>query len=453
MWLRNLEAILNKMGNFDKYPAYKDSGVEWLGEIPTGWSAQRLKFIANINADSLPENTSGGFEFDYVDIGSISYENGIESTEHFTFSNAPSRARRLAKNGDTVISTVRTYLKAIDLITPDKSGLVFSTGFAVLNPRKNVIPSFLLHFVRSSPFTKQVELSSKGMSYPAINSTDLSCLLIFLPSLPEQTAIAAFLDEKTAKIDTAIAQKEQMISLLKERKQILIQNAVTNGINPDAKMKDSGVEWIGEIPEGWEVARVKQYARKISKGTTPSTEGRNIIDEGPIRYIKAENIQDGVINNYPAHFIDEKTNELIKRSQLQENDVLFVIAGATLGKVAIVGKEHSPSNTNQAVAFVRPNSKIIPTYLSVWLSSSTVKELTWLDAVQSAQPNLSMENLGNFPMALPSLIEQSLILEHIETQSAKIDTAISIQQQQIAKLKEYKSTLIDSAVTGKIKVC
>lgn len=204
----------------------KHSGVEWIGEIPEGWEVKRLKFVSKININSLPENTPNTFSFNYVDIGSVSFENGIERTEYFEFKNAPSRARRIAKKGNTVISTVRTYLKAIDYISKDKAEFIYSTGFAVLEPI-GLINEFLYHFVRSNAFTEQVTVDSKGMSYPAINSTDLSRLFLAIPPIQEQTAIVAHIETQSAKIDKAIKLQEQQIEKLKELKSTLIDSAVT----------------------------------------------------------------------------------------------------------------------------------------------------------------------------------------------------------------------------------
>lgn len=207
----------------------KDSGVEWIGEIPEHWEVKRLKFVSKININSLPENTPNTFSFNYVDIGSVSFENGIERTEYFEFKNAPSRARRIAKKGNTVISTVRTYLKAIDYISKDKAEFIYSTGFAVLEPI-GLVNEFLYHFVRSNAFTEQVTVDSKGMSYPAINSTDLSRLFLAIPPIQEQTAIVAHIETQSAKIDKAIKLQEQQIEKLKELKSTLIDSAVTGKI-------------------------------------------------------------------------------------------------------------------------------------------------------------------------------------------------------------------------------
>jgi type I restriction enzyme S subunit len=207
----------------------KDSGVEWIGMIPEHWEVVRLKDACNINQNSLPETTKKSFELEYVDIGSVSFEKGITQTENFIFKNAPSRARRLAKMGDTVISTVRTYLKAIDYIDEQKSHFIFSTGFAVLHPVR--INSFFLSFiVKSDAFTNQVDVFSTGMSYPAINATDLGRLHLTIPPNTEQTQIAHFLDQKTTQIEQAINCKQAEIEKLKEYKATLINSAVTGKI-------------------------------------------------------------------------------------------------------------------------------------------------------------------------------------------------------------------------------
>lgn len=440
-----------------KYSSYKDSRVEWLGEIPSHWDEIKLKINSKIyNGDSLNENKKAKYESDdethlaYIsskdidlDTSVISYENGLRIPIN------EQKYKVAMSNSSLICIEGGSAGRKIAFTNQD---VCFVNKLACISAKNNTNSKFLYYTLKGSLFQTQFKLAMSGM-IGGVAISNINNFYILAPTIEEQITIAAFLDRKAALIDQAIDIKQKQIELLKERRQILIHKAVTSGLNPNVKLKDSGVEWIGGIPEGWEVARVKQYSNKISKGTTPSTEGRNILDEGPIRYIKAENIQDGFITNSPAHFIDEKTNAIIQRSQLQENDILFVIAGATLGKIAIVSKEQTPSNTNQAVAFVRPNPKVIPRYLAAWLSSSIIKELTWLVAVQSAQPNLSMENLGNFPVVLPSLEEQENILIHIDNGSAKIATAISLKEQEIEKLKEYKATLINSAVTGKIKVC
>lgn len=213
----------------DPFAKMIDSGVEWIGEIPVHWELKRLKNVAMLNKQSLPENTSNNFDFDYVDIGSVSYANGIEKTERFNFKDSPSRARRIANPGNTVISTVRTYLKAIDFISEAKSAFIFSTGFAILQSN-TINDKFLYHFVRSDAFTEQVTVNSTGMSYPAINSTDLSKLWLAVPPSQEQRQIVSYIEAQSTRIDKAICLQQTQIEKLKEYKATLIDSAVTGKI-------------------------------------------------------------------------------------------------------------------------------------------------------------------------------------------------------------------------------
>ena len=207
----------------------KDSGVEWIGEIPEHWEVDCLKHNVNLNAMTLTDTTDSNYEFDYVDIGSVSLENGIEKYEHMLFEDAPSRARRIVKKDDVIISTVRTYLKAIAVI-PDKENVIVSTGFAVLTPTK-VNSRYLGYMVKSEYFTNLVSAYSVGVSYPAINSTDLVNLDILIPSDEEQQQIADYLDKEISNINSIINKVSDNIELLEEYKTSLIHHVVTGKID------------------------------------------------------------------------------------------------------------------------------------------------------------------------------------------------------------------------------
>ena len=209
----------------------KDSGVEWLGQIPAHWGVRRLKFVAGINPDSLPETTPADFPIRYVDIGNVSSEGQVLNIQEYTFENAPSRARRKVKVGDTIISTVRTYLQAIAFIEPQISDHIVSTGFAVLRPIEFIFPNFLYYLVRSKGFVDAVMSHSTGVSYPAINPSTLAGLWSLLPPFPEQRAIAEYLDRETARIDRLIAEIKASIELLQQQRTALISAAVTGRID------------------------------------------------------------------------------------------------------------------------------------------------------------------------------------------------------------------------------
>jgi type I restriction enzyme S subunit len=243
--------------SFPRYPAYKPSGVEWLGEVPEHWEEKPLKTVTSINDEVLSESVSTDHEIEYVDISSVSLANGIERTESVIFGDAPSRARRIPRDGDVLVSTVRTYLKAIAPVVSPPSNLVASTGFAVVRPQRGIHPGYLKYALQEEHFIQQVISRSTGVSYPAINASDIARIPLSLPKQSEQLAIATFLDHETAKIDALIAEQQRLIELLQEKRQAVISHAVTKGLNPDVPMKDSGVEWLGEMPEHWEVVRIK----------------------------------------------------------------------------------------------------------------------------------------------------------------------------------------------------
>jgi type I restriction enzyme S subunit len=189
-----------------------------------GWEVRRLKTLASCNDEVLPESTSDFARIEYIEISDVDESRGIFNSTFHVFKDAPSRARRIARKGDVIISTVRTYLKAIATI--EREGLVVSTGFAVLRARTSVLPRFLAYAVKSAVFKDNVVRYSTGTSYPAINASDLMCLSIPLPPISEQKAIVAYLDAETGKIDRAIEVKRRQIELLRERRQIVIDEAV-----------------------------------------------------------------------------------------------------------------------------------------------------------------------------------------------------------------------------------
>ena len=207
----------------------KDSGVEWIGEIPEHWDVDCLKHNVILNAKTLTDTTDNDYEFYYVDIGSVSLENGIEKYEHMSFEDAPSRARRVVKKDDVIISTVRTYLKAIAII-PDKEDIIVSTGFAVLTPNK-IDSRYLGYMVKTEYFTNLVSAHSVGVSYPAINSTDLVNLDILIPPNNEQKQIADYLDNEVSNINDIITKVTENINLLEEYKTSLIHHVVTGKID------------------------------------------------------------------------------------------------------------------------------------------------------------------------------------------------------------------------------
>jgi len=209
----------------------KHSGIEWLGEVPEGWKVSPLKTVASYNDETLDEKTHHDTEILYVDISGVDALDGIKTREPMLFSAAPSRARRRVKHGDTIISTVRTYLRAIAKVRNPEDNLIVSTGFAVVRPRPELSPDYVGYVLTAAYFIEQVIARSTGVGYPAINASDLVRISIAYPTFPEQKAIAEFLDTELAKFDTLTTEAQRAIELLQERRTALISAAVTGQID------------------------------------------------------------------------------------------------------------------------------------------------------------------------------------------------------------------------------
>ncbi len=205
----------------------KDSGIPWIGKIPKDWKVCPLKYLCSYNNETLPENTNSEYEFDYVDIGSVTYGKGIENYQHLKFSKAPSRARRLVKKGDVILSTVRTYLKATAQIPENVYPIVVSTGYLTLRAKEQIIPNFLKYSVQQDAFISEIEAKSSGVSYPAINAIEAVRTNVIVPPIYEQQRIADYLDSKCSKIDSIIQKKQELLANLDTYKKSLIYEYVT----------------------------------------------------------------------------------------------------------------------------------------------------------------------------------------------------------------------------------
>jgi type I restriction enzyme, S subunit len=330
------------------------------------------------------------------------------------------------------------------------SGCV-SSAYIALIPIKHVIPEFFKYLFKSDSYIKALSSTSnlvrdgQALRFENFSQVDL----IIIPE-EEQIAIAKFLDPKTAQIDNAISIKEKQIELLKERRQVLIHKAVTRGLNPNSLMRDSSVEWIGEIPAHWEVKKIKHVTSKIGSGITPSGGGTTYLESG-IPLLRSQNILFGRIDFKGVAYISEKTHESMSNSQVRKGDVLLNITGGSIGRCHYITIE-TPLNVNQHVCIVRPTNEITTVFLNSLLASEVGQSQIWFYQQGGGREGLNFQAIKNFLIPLPPQSEQDTISEYIETITKKVSNALSIKEKEIEKLKEYKASLINSAVTGKIKV-
>ena len=444
-----------------KLPAYlrtKPSGVEWLGEVPEHWEAKRLKYSASINDEALPETTLPDFEFEYVDIGGVSAVDGITATEQVVFENAPSRARRRVRQGDTIVSTVRTYLRAIAPIKNPPENLIVSTGFAVVRPRK-VEPAFLAYALRESSFIESVVARSVGVSYPACNASEVGGIPIPLPDPAEQRAIAAFLDRETGRVDQLVAKKRELIERLKEKRTALISRTVTRGLPPAAaraaglpanpSVKPSGIEWLGEIPKHWEVVPLG-YLVRFSGGATPDKSNSAYWD-GSIPWVSPKDMKVARIANAEDHV----SSEALANSALRlmpVDSILIVVRGMILAHSFPVGLTTVPVTINQDMKAVVCGKRVTPHFLSWSFTGFAKTFVSFADESAHGTRKLETGTLTRFPFLLPPLREQAAIAAYLDEETAKLDALVGKVEAAVERLQEYRTALITAAVTGKIDV-
>ena len=436
--------------SFPAYKDYVDSTINWLPKQPSQWRTKPVKAIATINDDTLSEAADPELEIEYVDIGSVSLENGIEKKEAMSFGESPSRARRLPREGDVLVSTVRTYLKAIAPVTSQTSNLVCSTGFAVIRPKPELEPGFLKYALQEEHFIQEVISRSTGVSYPAINASDIGRIKICLPCRGEQLTIASFLDRETAKIDALIAEQERLIELLQEKRQAFISHAVSKGLNPNAPMKDSGVEWLGEVPEHWAIRTIGYCCRKITYGFTNPMPTE---DDGPYM-LTANDINEGDISFQHCRRTGEKefNKELTEKSKPMDGDILLTKDG-TLGRCAVFRQQEIPACINQSVALIRIDPRQIKSdFLQSALSCARYQEKMLFDAGGTTIKHIYISRLSSMRSAIPPLDEQEQLSEVIHKENSYFLVLINTSKKTVDLLKERRSALISAAVTGQIDV-
>ncbi|WP_254527506.1 MULTISPECIES: restriction endonuclease subunit S [unclassified Sphingobacterium] len=427
------------------YDSYKNSGIDWLGEIPSHWELIKSKFINKIfYGDSLNDSQKKKYESSDVtelayisskdidvNYSTINYDNGLRISDFQNFKVAPQKSSLICIEGGS----------AGRKIAFTKQSVCFVNKLACVNTNNDNNSKFIYYSLKGRVFQHQFKNSLSGLiggvAISAINN-----FIYTLPPISEQEAIAAFLDEKCGKIDELVSVKEQQIALLKERRQVVIHEAITKGIQPNVELKDSGIDWIGEIPSHWEVKRLKNILKERNE--------RSKFGNEPLLMMSQTH---GLVPRKDFHEKEQvaKTNEGNKI--VMPNDLVFNKLKPHLGVFF--------KNSNGIIGIVSPDyavyySKIIydikyleylfrtPDYIKQFIIKSS--------GIVEGLVRLYTTELFSLHVALPPYFEQKIILEFIEEQTEKIDQAIALKTEQIEKLKAYKQSLINEVVTGKVKV-
>lgn len=426
-------------------------------KIPSGWEARRLKFASSYNDESLPETTDPDFEITYVDISSVDLVKGITAFETFTFEKAPSRARRIVRQGDTIISTVRTYLKAIAAIDTPLENMIVSTGFAVIRPLSFVNSRFLGYALQGSGFIDSVVANSKGVSYPAINASDLVSICVSYPQdTEEQEQIAKFLDYKTAQIDALIVKKTELIEKLKEQRVAVITQAVSKGLDPNTSMRDSGVDWLGHVPKHWEIKRLKFYIKSLDSGVSVNAEP-----------FPASEDEAGILKTSCVYGNRFRPMEN-KRILIEELDR---VACPTVKDSIIISRMNTPELVGHC-GYVEQDYPNLYLPDRLWITrfhhdfDGSVKFFWYLLSSKGAQgiteslatgasgsmKNLTQPDYLGIRVAVPKIGEQETITRYLDTEVDRIQSLIKKTHLAIDNLNEYRRALITAATAGKIDV-
>lgn len=439
--------------NFPKYPAYKDSGVEWLEKVPAGWTVSKLGYffreppcygvlVPDFDPDGVPMLRITDMEHEFIDASGLVTISPSLSAQY---------ARTIVQVGDVVLSLVGTIGKAFE-ISPKLAGVNLSRAVARIQLGSNTLPRYLCWIFQSCEFTHFIDLVCKGTAQRVLNLSDLNAFSFTFPSYSEQCAISRFLDHETARIDALIEEQQRLIELLKEKRQAVISHAVTKGLDPTAPMKDSGVEWLGEVPAHWEVTKLSFITSRIGSGKTPSGGADAYVADG-VTFIRSQNVYDEGLRLDDCVFIDEATDLEMAWSRVRPLDVLINITGASIGRTCIVPEDFGRANVNQHVCVIRLSSpKKNAAWVSEALKATPTKHQVDISQTGAAREGLNFEQLAGFWICVPPLGEMAPILAHIRQMRAVIGQLLNEAEASVNLLKERRSALISAAVTGKIDV-
>lgn len=428
----------------------KDSGIAWIGEIPKSWGINKIKYLSVLKGrigwqglTAEEYQAEGAYLITGTDFfnGKINWNTCVKIPE-----SRWEEARDIQiENGDLLITKDGTVGKValVDNL-PYKTSL--NSGVLRISTEKNHDRTFLYWVLQSSVFWDWFNYKNAGNSTIIhLYQKDFGEFIYAFPHLKQQQAIASFLDSTCAKIDGIIADLEHQVDLLKEYKKSLITETVTKGLDKHVKLKDSGIQWIGEIPEHWEVTRLK-YISKFKTGGTPDDKSGINTDNNGFPWITAPDITDSLdIRNY-SQYITDKSVKLHRYSLFPANSILLVCI-ASVGKIGML---HEYGYANQQITAIMSNNCILPRYLLFYLNSVATKISA--DASSNVVPIINTRYLSNISVILPSLEQQQAITSFLDTRCAEIDSIIKCKEKQIEEQKEYKKSLIYEYVTGKKRV-
>ena len=441
----------------------KPSGIDWIGDVPANWYMIKLKYFSYLKGRIGWQGLTAD---EFIDEGpylitGTDFENGkiqFDRSYHISDERYNQAPEIQLKVGDLLVTKDGTVGKMAYVDTlPGKASL--NSHLLLIRPLENKFDNrFLFWLMSSSEFNGYTEYAQDGTVMASLSQEKIGNFIAYFPEITEQQAVADFLDKECAQIDSIAADLEKQIALLQQYKKSLITETVTKGLDKSVPMKDSGVEWIGEIPVGWELSRIKyltdnHHPYPIGDGDHGMIKADDYLTEG-IPYIRVLNLTWGSgLNLENLVFISKEMNSLIKNSELKPNDILIAKTGATIGKTAIVPDSLPVSNTTSHVGKITLANVHDAKYFYYVMTSSIVqKQIQDISAMQSTRPELGIEGLKNLILTVPPFDIQQHIARFLDDHCAKIDRVLHEKGKQLSVIKQHKKSLIYEYVTGKKRV-
>jgi len=429
----------------------KDSGIEWIGEIPKDWKIARIKDLTTeentlfLDGDWIDSYNITDEGIRYLTTGNIGEGYFKEQGNGYISQNTFDKLKCLAVYpNDLAISRLNIPLGRSCIIPNSFEKYIVAVDVTILRCDSSYYKRYLMYCMNVPSYNEMAKLIARGTTMLRLSRTLLGTLQLPIPPYQLQKQIANFLDDKCADIDQLITLQQQMIDELKAYKQSVITEAVCKGLDKSVPMKDSGIEWIGEVPEGWKIRKVKTLSIMIN-GYAFDSQKFGLNNKNKV--LRIGDIFDGVINREITTNIDDVIE--LEKYILQENDIVIALSGATVGKIGYVNNLNNEKiYVNQRVGIIRAdNHKLLFYFLQSNVFRKYVELLSW----GSAQPNISLNQIGEFK--IPFSVSDGLsIVSYLDQKCSQIDTLISIKQQKIDELKEYKKSMIYEHITGKKQV-
>jgi type I restriction enzyme S subunit len=430
--------------SFPRYPTYKPSGVEWLGEVPEHWS---LKPVFGV-ASERDEDNKGMKEDNLL---SLSYGNIVNKDINTSDGLLPEsfETYQIVRPGDIVLrlTDLQNDKRSLRSALVTQTGIITS-AYLTLEPER-IDSKFLNYLLRAYDVSK-VFYSMGGGLRQSMKYGDIKRMPLVIPAKAEQLATATFLDHETAKIDALIAEQQRLIELLQEKRQAVISHAVTNGLNPDAPMKDSGVEWLGEVPEHWEILELKHLKKVGSSITYGIVQAGPHIDEG-IPYIRTSDMAGDRLWLETCQRTSAEIDQSYARSKVEAGDLVIAIR-ATVGKTLEVPTELHGANLTQGTAKFSPGAKVNAQFVKASFDADYCQSQIMSSAKGATFLEITLDTLRRLKLAIPPPKEQGEIVQYLAGATSGIGELLLAAEQTNGLLQERRSALISAAVTGQIDV-